>query len=150
MRQRRYQMRGVLTAVLLGAALLTAGCGPQSGPGAQTGGEQGVAQSFDDLAKADKLVLTTKAESDLPNTWTYTGDDAKTRIAKLIPVLKQGKEIPAEKKPPGVPYVQFIFDITGGKSVLNVYTDRFEFNKKWYSLDNAPEATYGSVNELRK
>lgn len=152
MRQNKQRMRGVWTAALLGAALLTAGCGPQQTPGTQpgSGNEQSAVQSFDDLANTDKLVLTTKADTDLPHTWTYTGEDARTRVVKLIPVLQQGKEMTVDKAPSGVPYVQFIFDVKGGKAVLNVYTDRFEFNKKWYALDNAPEATYGSVNELRK
>jgi hypothetical protein len=151
MRQKQSMMAGALAALLLGTALLTSGCTPPPSGQQQGGGQQGAAvQTFDDLAKTDKLVMTTKAESDLPKTWTYTGQDAQTRAAKLISVLKQGQEMAADKPPASVPYVMFIFDFKSEKTTVNVYQDRFEFNKKWYKLDNAPELTYGSIEELRK
>ena len=149
MRQKKNRTVGILASALLGVSLLTAGCTPPP-PGGANGAGQTAVQSFDDLANTDKLVLTTKAESDLPKSWTYVGQDAQTRTAKLIPVLKQGQEMTAENAPSTVPYVSFIFDFKSTKATFNVYQDRFEFNKKWYKLDNAPEATYGAVNELRK
>lgn len=147
-----------LIGALCCVGLLLSGCGPQSGEPKQTAPQEqqqaNKAMSFDDLLTSTKLSMNTKIDSDLPKSWTYKGEEAKAKLGKLIPVLKQGKELPPEgaiNTQHTIPMVIFLFDAEGGnKHVINVFTDRFEFGSTWYQLDQAPEKTYGSVEKLEE
>lgn len=141
-------------AALCCVGLLVTGCSPGgSEPKSAAPQEQQQPLSFDDLLTSKKLSMNTKLESDFPKTWTFQGDEAKAKLEKLIPVLKQGKELPPEgalNSRHNIPMVLFIFDFEGGaKRTINVYNDRFEYGGKWYQLDKAPDQTYGSINEIK-
>lgn len=143
-----------LIAAGLCAGLILAGCAPQTAEPPKPAHEEqteGVALQFDDLLQTTKLVMTTKAGSDLPKTWKFEGDEAKAKANSLVPVLKEGQALPAGEGrlvQTTVPMVSFILDVGTKKASINVYQDRYEFQGVWYKLENAPDLTYGSVNEL--
>jgi hypothetical protein len=146
-----------LIGTLCCLGLLVTGCSPSPGPSEGTQQEQQKetkAVSIDDLLASTGLSMNTKLDSDLPKTWNFKGEEAKVKLEKLVPVLKQGKELPPDQAintQHNLPMVIFIFNAEGGnKRVVNVFADRFEFGGKWYQLDQAPEKTYGSINKLEK
>jgi hypothetical protein len=145
-----------LFAVLLGASLVLFGCAPQTAEPpkpAHQENQAGVALSFDDLLETTRIIMTTKAGSDLPKTWKFEGDDAKAKAKSLVPVLKEGKELPEGEGrlvQNTVPMVSFILDVQAEKVSITVYEDRFEFQGKWYKLDQAPDKTYGAINAIGK
>jgi hypothetical protein len=105
---------------------------------------------FDDILTTDKMVMTTKMGSDLPNSWEYDDATAKEKASKLVPVLKRGTpvskdQVTDEKK---VPDVTFENKVGNSMEVINVYPTTFMFAGQWYKLDSAPEKTYGSVEKL--
>ncbi|HEU4962385.1 MAG TPA: hypothetical protein VFV52_00785 [Bacilli bacterium] len=134
-------------------ALALSGCGTDSAKEPNAAHEQTKQTlTFDDLAGATRVVMTTKAESDLPKTWQYKDEEATQKAQALVPVLKEGKPLAAgEKTAQGeMPVVIFILDVDGQKAGINVFENQFEFNGKWYALEKAPERTYGSVEQLKK
>jgi hypothetical protein len=146
---------GVLAAILLGATLLATGCeGPGGGDKAQMQPGQLATEvpALDDLLQADKLIMTTKAESDIPKEWRYSGDEAKDKMAKLVPVLKQGVPMEpgwsANKGRP--PAVSFIVDLKGNKYGISIFDDHFEYGSKWWRLEHAPEKTYSVIEVLHE
>jgi hypothetical protein len=149
------RIKGVLAGILLGAALLSAGCeGPGGGDKAQLQPGQLAAKvpTIDDLQNADKLYMTTKADTDLPNSWEYAGAEARDKMAKLVTVLRQGKPMEpgwsANKGRP--PAVSFIVDLKGNKYGISIFADHFEYGTKWWALDHAPEKTYSVIEELNE
>lgn len=143
--------------ILLGcaaAALIVTGCGEtqEKPPGDAAQEQTKTTLTFDDLKDTTKIVMTTKAESDLPRTWKYEGEEAKQKAASLVPVLQSAEPLTPEAATAKgeMPLVIFIFDVGGQKAGVNVYRDQFEFNDQWFKLEQAPEQTYGSVEELKK
>lgn len=139
-----------LAGVLIACALLAGGCsGPApSGNGGQQQQQQGEV-SFDTLLKADKVVMTTKAGSDLPKTWTYKQPEVGPKVEQLVAQLKQGEPLAEGQKL--VPMVLFVLDVEGAKMNVSVFDNNtFEFNGKYYKLDNAGERTYSAFEVLEK
>lgn len=145
-----------LIAAALCAGLLLAGCAPQTAEPPKPAHEDpatGEALQFDDLLQTTKLVMTTKAGSDLPKTWKFEGDEAKAKASSLVPVLKEGRALPAGEGrlvQTTVPMVSFILDVGTQKASINVYQDRYEFQGNWYQMEDAPDRTYGAINELKQ
>ncbi|ASS75665.1 hypothetical protein CIG75_12140 [Tumebacillus algifaecis] len=144
-----------LIAAGLCAGLMLTGCAPMTAEQPKPAHQEqavGEAVTFDDLLQTTKFVMTTKAGSDLPKTWRFEGADAKAKVANLVPVLKEGKALPAEEGrlvQKTVPMVTFIFDVGTEKISINVYADRFELQGNWYLLDTAPDRTYAAINEIK-
>jgi hypothetical protein len=137
-----------LTAVLL----FLAGCGgvtPNEQGSAPKGAEQKQVLSFDELLGATGFTMTTKVTTELPKNWTYKGDEARQKLQSLVPVLKEGREMTGQAAVKKVPMVIFVFELPSGKRSLNVHEDRFEYGGRWYSLEKAPDRTYGSVETLK-
>ncbi|TCP52519.1 hypothetical protein EV586_110130 [Tumebacillus sp. BK434] len=145
-----------LIAAGLCAGLILAGCAPQTAEPPKPAHEEkptGESIQFDDLLQTTKIVMTTKAGSDLPKTWKFEGDEAKAKANSLVPVLKEGAALPAGEGrlvQSTVPMVSFILDVGTTKASINVYQDRYEFQGNWYQMENAPERTYGAINKLEK
>ncbi|MGZ4162897.1 MAG: hypothetical protein ACXVDB_02115 [Tumebacillaceae bacterium] len=141
-------MRVLMGVVLSITVLAATGCSLH--PPQPQGQTQNNKVSFDDLVNTNKMVMTTKMGSDLPNSWEYDDAQAKEKAGKLVPVLKQGTPIAASdvtdaKK---VPAVTFEISVGGSMKVINVYDTSFMIDGNWYKLDQAPEKTYGSVEKL--
>ena len=133
-----------LAGVLIACALLAGGC---SGPPANSAAQQQADVNFDSLLKADKVVMTTKAGSDLPKTWTYNQPAVQEKVQKLVAVLKEGQPAAASTKT--VPMVTFILDVQGGKKSVNVFEDdTFEYGGSYFKLANAGERTYAAFEVL--
>ncbi|MFD2171378.1 hypothetical protein [Tumebacillus lipolyticus] len=147
-------MRRWITAGIV-CGLMLSGCAPQTAepqkPAHQEKSESKL--QFEDLLQTSKLVMTTKAGSDLPKTWKFEGEEAKAKANSLVAVLKQGKELTPEEGrlvKNTVPIVSFILDVSAEKASISVYEDRFEFQSRWYELTDAPDLTYGAINEIKK
>lgn len=136
-----------LMGILLGLSLVLGGCQlhPPEPQGSQTDTKK---VSFEDLANTNKMVMTTKMSSEMPNSWEYDNDVAKQKYAKLLPVLKKGTPLPQSAALKTVPEVTFEIRYGGSMKLINVFPDRFSFEGDWYQLDNAPVATYSALEKL--
>ena len=135
-----------LAGVLIACALLAGGCGQ---PPSDNAAQQQADVNFDSLLKADKVVMTTKASSDLPRTWTYNQPEVREKVEKLVAVLKEGQPLATGTKL--VPMVIFILDVEGGKKNVNVFeNDTFEYGGRYFKLANAGERTYSAFEVLEK
>ncbi|MGB8956784.1 MAG: hypothetical protein WCC10_15520 [Tumebacillaceae bacterium] len=140
-------MRRVAGVLIACACILFAGgC---SEPPSNNAGQQQADVNFDELLKADKVVMTTKAASDLPKTWTYKAPEVTEKVQKLVAVLKEGQPVATGAKT--VPMVIFILDVEGGKKNVNVFEDdTFEYGGRSFKLANAGERTYSAFEVLEK
>lgn len=133
--------------ILVGLTLALSGCQLHP-PQPPASASQAKTLSFDDLLGTPKMVMTTKMSSDMPNAWEYDGDVAKQKVAKLVPVLKKGTPLPKSDALKTVPEVAFEIRVGGSMEVIDIWADRFSYQGNWYHLDNAPVATYSSVEKL--
>ncbi|MBL0388891.1 hypothetical protein JJB07_20045 [Tumebacillus sp. ITR2] len=141
-------MRQTWTLILGAAVLLaTAGCSSQPGtPSGNSGQQQSTqAATLDDLSSATRLEMLTKTDTDLRNNWIFQDQEAKDKVALLVPVLKSATKLDIKDVVKSPPTVTFIADTANGKRIVNVFEDRFEYQGTWYQLDSAPEKTYGPI-----